>query len=583
EIPSSLGNITGFLHLNLGLNNFEGSIPSSLGNLKYLLVLGLHGNKLNGTIPQQLMSLSASFNIDVSFNSLTGSLPTELGELKNILFLVVSNNKLFGEIPSTIGNLISLEHLEMQENLFQGSIPPLNQLMGLQYLDLSHNNLSGGVPQYFETLSTLIYLNLSFNNLSGEVPSKGIFKNATAVGVLGNTKLCGGAPELHLQACPLQKHKKRTNPMLTLEIALPSSFLALALIFLSLYLTRKTKKKSLSSPSFGRFHPKISYQELLNATGGFSSSNLIGSGSFGMVYSGTLSPEGTTVAVKVLKLSQPGASKSFMAECRALSNIQHRNLVRILTACSSIDFECNDFKALVYEFMPNGSLERWLHPEDGHIQLRNLDLLQRINIAIDVASALHYLHKQCETPVIHCDVKPSNVLLDNDFTAHLSDFGLARLLSKSGIDAVSSQFTSASVKGTTGYAAPEYGMGAPMSTHGDVYSYGILLLEIFTGKRPTDNSFSDDLNLRNFVKMALPELATEMMDQFLLTEGMQEAQSSIGSSSNHRNECIECLISTLEIGIACSAESPSDRIDIKDVDNRLLSIRDKFIGSRRHD
>jgi LRR receptor-like serine/threonine-protein kinase EFR len=137
-----------------------------------------------------------------------------------------------------------------------------------------------------------------------------------------------------------------------------------------------------------------------------------------------------------------------------LQHIRHRNLVKILTACSSVDFEGKDFKALVYEFMPNGNLEMWLHPEDGLKQLRSLSLLQRMDIAIDVASALLYLHHHCQTPIIHCDLKPSNVLLDDDLTAHISDFGLARLLSESGKQALLNQLSSAGINGTVGYAPP---------------------------------------------------------------------------------------------------------------------------------
>ncbi|KAI4305012.1 hypothetical protein L6164_028403 [Bauhinia variegata] len=136
---------------------------------------------------------------------------------------------------------------------------------------------------------------------------------------------------------------------------------------------------------------------LLQATAGFSSKNLIGSGSFGSVYKGTLDQEERLVAVKVLYLQKKGASKSFLAECNALKGIRHRNLVKLLTCCSSTDYNGNDFKALVFEFLTNGSLEKWLHPEGSENQ--RLHFLQRLNIAIDVASALYYLHNECELPL----------------------------------------------------------------------------------------------------------------------------------------------------------------------------------------
>jgi serine/threonine protein kinase len=189
-------------------------------------------------------------------------------------------------------------------------------------------------------------------------------------------------------------------------------------------------------------------------TSGFSPRNLIGSGSFRFVYKGIVDQDRRIIAVKVLNLQQKGASKSFMAECNALRNIRHRNLVKILTCCSSMDYSDNEFKALVYEFMANGSLEKWLHQDlDNKNQSRNLNLLQRLNIAIDVASSLHYLHDRCERPIIHCDLKPSNVLLDNNIIAHISDFGLARFLSTTN-DVSQHKTSIVGMKGTVGYAAP---------------------------------------------------------------------------------------------------------------------------------
>ncbi|KAA8549392.1 hypothetical protein F0562_001076 [Nyssa sinensis] len=267
-----------------------------------------------------------------------------------------------------------------------------------------------------------------------------------------------------------------------------------------------------------------------------------------------------------------------MAECQALKNIRHRNLVKVITACSSTDFRGNEFKALVYEFMPNGSLEQWLHPEAGQARWRNLDLLRRINIAIDVASALHYLHHQCQTPIVHCDLKPSNVLLDNDLTAHVSDFGLARILSNSNKDTILNHFSSAGIKGTIGYAAPEYGMGGGVSTHGDVYSYGILLLEMFTGKRPTNELFKDDLNLHNFAKTVLPGRVMQIVDQSLQSQEITE-KSSFSSWRGCSGQQFDCLTSIIQLGVICSAQSPRDRMSMREVSLQLFSIKDKLLQS----
>ncbi|CAL8126821.1 unnamed protein product [Prunus armeniaca] len=221
---------------------------------------------------------------------------------------------------------------------------------------------------------------------------------------------------------------------------------------------------------------------------------LIGVASFGSVYTGVLDFDGAQlVAIKVfINMLHHGASKSFLAKCEASRNIRHRNLVKIITACSTVDYQGNDFKALVYELMDNGSLEKWLHStietKEETDAPQNLNLLQRLDITIDIACALDFLHNDCETPIVHCDLKPSNVLLDAELTGHVSDFGLARFLAKLADKASANQASSIGIKGSVGYVAPE----------------------MFTGRRPTDHLFSDGLNLHNFVKTAFPDRVTEI-------------------------------------------------------------------------
>lgn len=236
---------------------------------------------------------------------------------------------------------------------------------------------------------------------------------------------------------------------------------ALCLFLLSTFLAtcfwwrKKTGKNLASTSSLGNGFLEVSYAELLKATDGFLSNNLIGVGSYGSVYKGFLNGIGTTIAIKVLNLEQQRASKSFLAECEVLRSIRHRNIVKILTVCSSIDFRGNDFKALVFEYMPNGSLDMWLHPnETEQHQFRNLSLIERLNVAIDVACALDYLHHHCEKPVVHCDLKPSNVLLDADMVAHVGDFGLARIIHKDAINYSQTPSSSLVVKGSIGYVPP---------------------------------------------------------------------------------------------------------------------------------
>ncbi|CAD6251822.1 unnamed protein product [Miscanthus lutarioriparius] len=315
---------------------------------------------------------------------------------------------------------------------------------------------------------------------------------------------------------------------------------------------------------------RVSYAELANATSGFASENLIGAGSFGSVYKGTMrsNDQQRVIAVKVLNLMQRGASQSFVAECETLRYARHRNLVKILTICSSIDFKGHDFKALVYEFLPNGNLDQWVHKhiiEDG--EPKALDLTTRLNVGIDVASSLDYLHQHKPTPIIHCDLKPSNVLLDSSLVARVGDFGLARFLHQD----IGTSSGWASMRGSIGYAAPEYGLGNEVSTQGDVYGYGILLLEMFTGKRPTDNEFGEAMGLRKYVQMALPDTVSTIMDQQL----RMEIEDGEADTSNSKLR-ISCITSILQVGISCSEEMPMDRMSIGDALKELQAIREKF-------
>ena len=421
-------------------------------------ILDISQNNLSGFIPPQLIGLSSlSILLDLSHNSFIGKLPFEVGNLKNINQLDISENNLSWEIPSSIGNCLSLEYLSLQGNSFEGSLPSsMAFLKGLQFLDVSRNNLSGLIPKGLEKLPFLKDLNISFNDIEGEVPTKGVFKNASAISMIGNTKLCGGVPQLMLPPCPVEVMKPTKSLSFKLKISIIGVVVCFLLFSFILFLhqRKKSKRNSSSLGSTIDLLPNVSYKMLYHATNGFSPSNLVGIGSFGSVYKGVLQPEERLVAVKVLNLQRKGASKSFMAECNALRNIRHRNLVKILTCCSSMDYSGNQFKALVFEFLTNGSLDTWLHLKiDKEDRSGFLSLRQRLNIAIDVAYALDYLHNHSVQPIIHCDLKPSNILLDNDMVAHVSDFGLARLVSIV-TDSSQKQTSTIGIKGSIGYAAP---------------------------------------------------------------------------------------------------------------------------------
>ncbi|KAH9723308.1 hypothetical protein KPL70_007077 [Citrus sinensis] len=245
------------------------------------------------------------------------------------------------------------------------------------------------------------------------------------------------------------------------------------------------------------------------------------------------------------------AFKSFDSECEILRNVRHRNLIKIISTCCNIDF-----KALVLEFMPNGSLEKWLYSHNYF-----LDILERLNIMIDVGLALEYLHHgHSLAPVVHCDLKPSNVLLDENMVAHVSDFGISKLLGE-GDGSMTQTMTMA----TIGYMAPEYGSNGIVSIKCDVYSYGVLLMEAFTKKKPTNEMFTGKTNLRNWVSESLPDRLTEVVDTNLVREEQNFSAK------------LDCLLSIMYLALDCCMESPEQRICMTDAAAKLKKIREKFL------
>ncbi|XP_050940198.1 probable LRR receptor-like serine/threonine-protein kinase At3g47570 [Cucumis melo] len=593
-IPSSIGNLSLLTKLFMEDNRLEGSIPPNLGQCKRLQVLDLSGNNLSGTIPKEVLSLSSlSIYLALNHNTLTGPLPREVGDLVSLTLLDVSQNKLSGGIPSDLGKCISMVHLYLGGNQFEGTIPKsLKALKGLEELNLSSNNLFGPIPQFLGNLFSLKFLDLSYNNFEGKVAKEGIFSNSTMFSILGNNNLCDGLEELHLPSCTSNR-TRLSNKLLTPKVLIPLvSTLTFLVIFLSIlsvcFMIKKSRKNVLTSAGSLDLLSQISYLELNRWTNGFSVENLIGSGNFGSVYKGILLNDKSVVAVKVINLQQRGASKSFVDECSTLTNIRHRNLLKIITSCSSTDEKGNEFKAIVFDFMSNGNLDSWLHPTHVEKNKRKLSFIQRLDIAIDVANALDYLHNHCETPIVHCDLKPSNVLLDDDMVGHVGDFGLARFILEGSNHSVSRQTMSIALKGSIGYIPPEYGTGGNISIEGDIFSYGILLLEMFTGKRPTDSLFCDGVDIHLFTAKTLPHGVLDIVDHSLLSEvtcqqeedNKEKIQTiAIMSEEDQRDEqkrMEEYFVSIMRIGLSCSSTTPRERMPMNIVVKELQTIKRSY-------
>ncbi|XWS10439.1 hypothetical protein CRYUN_Cryun39dG0078400 [Craigia yunnanensis] len=557
SFPTELCNLKSLGFLYFTGNKLAGPIPTCLGDLVSLRYLYLGSNKFTNSIPSTLTRLTDILQLNLSSNSLSGTLPTNIGKWKVVTSIDFSQNQLSGEISKSIGDLIDLTNFSLSGNKFQGSIPEsFGSLIGLQVLDLSSNNFSGTIPKSLEKLLYLAYFNVSFNRLQGEIPNEGPFANYSIQSFMGNKELCA-APRLRLPLPPCKansfgKHSRKAIQLVE-YILLPigSTILVLALVFIFSQRRKRNRNTPTDQENLQVLAEwrRVSYQELHQATNGFCDSKLLGVGSFGSVYQGTLS-DGLSIAVKVFNLELEGAFKSFDIECEVLRNIRHRNLVKIISSCSNIDF-----KALVLEFMPSGSLEKWLYSHNHF-----LDILHRLNIMIDVASGLEYLHHGYTTPVIHCDLKPNNILLDEDMVAHLGDFGIAKLLGEK--DSTIHTMTLA----TIGYMAPEYGSEGIVSTKGDVYSFGILLMETFTRKKPTNEIFTEEMSIKYWLKDSLPSALMEVVDANLLN-------SEERGHSTRR----DCALSILQLALECSEEVPEERINMKEVVAKLKKIKLKFL------
>ncbi|KAJ4708541.1 Receptor-like protein kinase [Melia azedarach] len=500
ELPESLGNCSSLQIVSIYKNEFTGKIPGGLWTASNLSILQISSNKFTGELPDKLgwnlSRLEISNNrfsgkiptgasswrnlavFQASNNLFTGTIPRELTALPSLLNLLLDQNQLSGSLPSDIISWKSLTTLYLRRNQLSGEIPEeIGSLPGLTDLDLSENQFSGQIPSEIGQL-TLFSLNLSSNHLTGEIPIA--FENgAFASSFLNNPGLCARSSYVNLKSCRFVPRKSSkissTNLALISSVVIAVFLVALLSSFFIIRVYNK-RKRVLSSTEVTSFH-RLNFTDS-DILPKLTESNVIGSGGSGKVFRVPINRSCDVVAVKKIwnsrKLDQKH-EKEFLAEVQILSTIRHLNIVKLLCCISN-----ENLKLLVYEYLENRSLDRWLHKRHQTSTLSGrivLDWPRRMRIAVGAAQGLCYMHHDCSPPIVHRDMKSSNILLDSDFNAKIADFGLARILIKHGELA-----TMSTVAGSFGYIAPEYAQTTKVNEKSDIYSFGVILLELTTGR-----------------------------------------------------------------------------------------------------
>lgn len=557
--------------LNVSNNRISGQIPADIGRMcRSLKFLDASGNEIVGHIPPSVGELVSLVSLNLSWNFLQGQIPTSLGQIKGLKYLYLAGNNITGPIPSALGDLQSLEVLDLSSNLLSGEIPKdLVNLRNLTALLLNANKLSGQIPSGLANVTLLLAFNVSFNNLSGPLPSSSNLIKCNSF--VGNPLLhpCQGFFSLteplpdpqesttEAQGVPPSRQTLRigNNGFKSIEIASIASASAIVSVLLALivlfFYTRKWSPKSKIMGSirkevtiFTDIGVPLTFENIVQATGSFNASNCIGNGGFGATYKAEISP-GILVAIKRLALGRFQGVQQFHAEIKTLGRFHHPNLVTLIGYHAS---EIEMF--LIYNYLPGGNLEQFIQERSTRV----VDWRILHKIVLDIALALAYLHDQCVPRVLHRDVKPSNILLDDDFNAYLSDFGLARLLGTSETHATTG------VAGTFGYVAPEYAMTCRLSDKADVYSYGVVLLELLSDKKALDPSFSPYGNGFNIVAWACMLLRQGQAKEFF-TAGLWDAGPH------------DDLVEVLHLAVVCTVDSVSTRPTMRQVVRRLKQLQ----------
>ncbi|KAI4301953.1 hypothetical protein L6164_035183 [Bauhinia variegata] len=577
SIPKGLSNCSSLVRVRIQNNLISGTIPVGFGNLPGLQRLELAKNNLTGQIPKDItLSTSISF-IDVSLNHLESSLPSGIFSIPTLQTFIASNNKLEGDIPDEFQGCPSLSVLDLSSNHISGKIPESiascqklvnlnlrnNQLTGeipeaitnmltLALLDLSNNSLTGRIPQNFGNSPALEMVNLSYNKLEGPLPANGILATINLNDLAGNAGLCGGI----LPACSQEftiTSQQRSSHIKHITVGFLTGISVIISLGMASFAGRLLYKRwylydSFIHDWFRKSNEEWPWRLVAFQRVNFTStdiltcvkeSNVIGMGGTGIVYKAEIHRPHVTVAVKKLWRARTDIEdiNDILGEVNLLGRLKHRNIVRLLGYLHN-----EKDVMMVYEYMPNGNLGTALHGQQSETLL--LDWVSRYNIALGVAHGLHYLHHDCHPSIIHRDIKSNNILLDANLEARIADFGLAKMM-------IHKNETVSMVAGSYGYIAPEYGYTLKVDEKSDIYSYGVVLLELLTGKMPLDPAFEESGYIVEWVRNKRRNGCLE-----------EALEPIIAGQCKHAQE--EMLL-VLRIALLCTAKLPKERPSMRDI------------------
>ncbi|XP_021283068.1 leucine-rich repeat receptor-like tyrosine-protein kinase PXC3 isoform X1 [Herrania umbratica] len=594
EIASEFAQCTNLTLLNLAYNGFTGIIPSEIGQLMNLQELILSGNSLFGDIPRSILGCKNLNKLDLSNNRFNGTIPNEICNMTRLQYLLLGQNSIKGEIPHEIGNCVKLLELQLGSNYLTGSIPPdigrirnlqialnlsfnhlhgqlpaeLGKLDKLVSLDVSSNQLTGNIPPAFKGMLSLIEVNFSNNLLSGPIPTFVPFQKSPNSSFQGNKGLCGD-PLSFSCANSIVSDRANYHHRVSYRIILAvigsglAVFISVTVVVL-LFMMRERQEKAAKSAGIvdegtssrptiiagnvfvENLRQAVDLDAVIKAT--LKDSNKINNGTFSTVYKAVM-PSGLVLSVKRLKSMDRTIihhQNKMIRELERLSKLYHDNLVRPI---GFVIYE--DVALLLHQYLPNGTLAQLLHESSKQSEYQP-DWPRRLSIAIGVAEGLAFLH---HVAVIHLDISSGNVLLDADLKPLVGEIEISKLLDPSkGTASISA------VAGSFGYIPPEYAYTMQVTAPGNVYSYGVVLLEILTTRLPVDEDFGEGVDLVKWVHgaPARGETPEQILDARLSTV-----------SFGWRRE----MLAALKVALLCTDSTPAKRPKMKKVVEMLQEIR----------